>query len=522
MKRKGTWLFRLLLLICFFFGGSCAGSGPENDTGSPHDGDDDVDDDGIDDSDDDSECSFAPQATVTVQPPSEGNLLARQLIVATDSSCSLSGMVTAAGEPGFGPSSPVATDNGHAHSLWFYGLLENRKFDYTIYVKGCPELVVAHGAFETPALPFVAPRPFDVDDSHGADRRDWIAVVLNTIEVPAIQIVNYLVIMDREGRLRFFHELGEHSYAYSLIRFSNGDLATNETAIAFIRPNGFESRLELHLTDPYFSPTHHSLYIEDYDSDMAVTLFNQLGPGLECDLVTPTDMAVGDGIVEVDRHGNELWRWSMFDHQDELPPDQMQPWGCEKYFWGVDKYDWTHANTIVPVPEQDAYLVSIRHLMRLIKVDRATGEILWQMGEGLDFQWIGDEPEADQWFRFQHDAHWLPGERILLFDNGNCRYDPDCGDGPYSRALELQIDEAAMTVEKVWEFRVPFAEMRGAVCRHENGNTLIGSGWRTIGEQVAEADPDGNLVWTAKLPLVQQIAATIYYPAFWNYDATLQ
>jgi len=456
---------------------------------------------------------------LVVDPPPAGNPLARRLRIRTDAACSLGGYVTTDTEPGYGPAFNEPTLPSTVHELWFVGLIDNRTFDYVVHLADDPSVELAAGSFDTPHLPLYVPRPIFLRNSEEAAPDIWLAANINARSYTDSVIadrVGYLMLLDRKGRPRFMYKHPQIP-TYGVIRFRNGNLCFNdEENIWEVDPYGNAwMNFPLHLNEPFFYASHHQHYVADYDAETALTLFTLMGPGLWCDMTTPTQRAVGDGVAEVDRAGNELWRWSVFDHLDVIRPEDQDLFYCIVPFWGLATVDFSHGNSVVPLPEQDAFLLSFRNLKRIVKVDKTTGDVLWQLGEGLDFTWIGDEPEKERWFLYQHDPQWLGNNRLLLFDNGNCRYDFNCIAGPWSRAMELEIDEDAMNVRLVWEHRVPFSPAMGNVERMANGNTLVCSG--ATGE-VYEVTPDGREVWSMNLPPLE-ISTTIHTaPAYWVYE----
>lgn len=484
-------------------GAGCTGQSDHDDGDDLSEHDDDTNAGG-DDDDAPSEPAGFHVATVTVDTPPVGNPLARRIFVSTAYPLSLSGFVHTTGEPGYSPSRPVAGPNAKEHEFWFYGLLEDREFEYVFYPAGRPDQVLARGSFSTPALPSDSPDLVRTTiDPAGTG--DWIVAWMR-IHLPVDHVT--IQVFDRRGRVRFHHDLT--TFADFLRVQNNGDFILTLTShLVGVHPDGTEFVVSpVRLNEPVFTPSHHQFYLDPADPSGAMVVFNRMGPGVECDLITPTYQALGDGIAQIDENGDEVWRWTVFAHQDVIAPEAMDPENCGVYFWGPDTYDWTHANAVIPVPGQNAYLVSLRNVSRIVKVNRATSQIEWQMGEGLDFTWVGaGVPVQDRWFYFQHDSIWLEGPRLLLFDNANCRYGGSCLNGPWSRALELEFDETARTVSTVWEYRVPFALSQGNVQRHPNGNTLIGTGSSRMivelppggieGEQLIELLPDVGMVRAA-------------------------
>lgn len=472
-------------------------SDDDNDNDDDHNDDDDNDDNDNDDNNNDT----VPGATVTVEDPPAGNPLARKIIVETDAPCSLTGKVTTTGEAGYGPSVPITSQTGTNHEFWFYGLFENQQFEYTFSLADKNGPVVAQGTFSTDPLPLEVPDVTTLYFEENPAFTDWYLMYCFDNQ----SFLNLRLIYDRKGRIRYYHPSAAGDFVQVL---DNGDfVSTLHSALIGTRLDGTEYQLfPVNLNPPVIRNTHHKFYVESSDADSATVVFARSGPGVECDLSTPTANGVGDGIAEIDTSGNEIWRFDYFDHTDELPPENMDPDFCGLYFWGADTYDLTHGNSVTRYPGENAYLISYLSQDRVIKVSRDTGEILWQMGHDLDFTWIGNEPADEKWFLLQHEPIWLPGDHILIYDNNKWQ--------TWSRALELAVDLGQMTVEKVWEYRVPHGFGGGNAQRHQNGNTLISSGnsHHTV-EVIADGDIGDELFI---LEYTSAYARAQYYPALWK------
>lgn len=475
MKTRNSFLFLVLIIfvgLAVFTncGNDNDAKTPLSDSGNPSDDDDDDNDDASDDDDDDDDNDddnddddSVPSATVTVDDPPAGNPLARKIVVKTDAPCSLAGKVTTVDEPGYGPSVPETSSKGTHHEFWFYGLLEDLNFEYTFRLANKEGPIVAQGTFSTDPLPLELPDVAYLYFEENPAFKDWYLMYCYDNQ----NYLNLRLIYDRKGRIRFYHPSSAGDFIQVL---DNGDfVSTLHSALIATRLDGTEYQLfPVNLNPPVIRDTHHKFYVNSADATWAMVVFARSGAGVECDLVTPTNSAVADGIAQIDSAGNEVWRFDYFDHTDELPPENMDPDFCQIYFWGPDTYDLTHGNSVTPYPGENAYLISYLSQDRIIKVSRDTGEIFWQMGHDLDFTWIGSEPADEKWFLLQHEPIWLPGDHILIYDNNKWQ--------SWSRALELEVDLVNMTVEKVWEYRVPHGFGGGNAQRNENGNTLISSG----------------------------------------------
>jgi hypothetical protein len=197
---------------------------------------------------------------------------------------------------------------------------------------------------------------------------------------------------------------------------------------------------------------------------------------------------VGDVILEVSREGKVIDRWPMLDLLD---PYRLCYGSCSGYWTSrgfADSNDWCHANATTYDPRDDSIIVSLRTQDCLIKFDRKSGELKWILGDPGHWQ----EPWAEklltplgdvEWQFHQHDCSVTSTGTILCFDNGNFRATPFGPKMPpeesYSRAVEFDIDEEAMTVRQVWAYgKTPGEQLYacyqgGAYRLPKTGNTFI-------------------------------------------------
>ncbi|MDP2312872.1 MAG: aryl-sulfate sulfotransferase [Pseudomonadota bacterium] len=185
---------------------------------------------------------------------------------------------------------------------------------------------------------------------------------------------------------------------------------------------------------------------------------------------------VGDRIVEQAEDGTEREIWNAFDH---LPVARHDGWEFGLYEQGAD---WTHANGLYYDTADDSYVVSLYWTDTLYKIDRETGETIWQFGGAdSDFTLVDDEG-----FSRQH-APEIHGNRLYLFDNGTTP----------SRAVEYELDTTNWTATKVWEWATPEegqAGVLGDVDVLPDDQML--TGWGNLG-QVNVTGLDGTVHWRA-------------------------
>jgi hypothetical protein len=172
-----------------------------------------------------------------------------------------------------------------------------------------------------------------------------------------------------------------------------------------------------------------------------------------------TQLVVGDNIVEFTPEGEIVWNWNSFDHLD------VHRWSYHlmEVYWhnrGFPKHlDWTHGNGVSYDSRDDSVIVSFRHQDAVIKIDKASKEIKWILGDHKG--WTGEfkqkllKPEHDlRWHYHGHNPRVTPDGTIMMYDNGICRAIPFDPQAPphlcFARAIEYDIDEENMTVREAW------------------------------------------------------------------------
>jgi len=184
----------------------------------------------------------------------------------------------------------------------------------------------------------------------------------------------------------------------------------------------------------------------------------------------------GDVVREIDREGNIVWDWKVYEHFDpEIDSIELLD---NRNIWGLINSVW--------ICRDGNVMMSVRNCCEVIKVDYRTGDIIGRYGRGKIFN--------------AHDARELDNGNILLFDNGCQRheYRPN-----YSRVLEIDPN----TDEILWEYKDPHpSDFFSCVCsgseRLPNGNTVICESWHGRGFEVTK---QGELVWEYMSPFVGSI-----------------
>ncbi|MBQ3368922.1 aryl-sulfate sulfotransferase [bacterium] len=199
---------------------------------------------------------------------------------------------------------------------------------------------------------------------------------------------------------------------------------------------------------------------------------------------------VSDRIVNVDRDYNELWNWGYFDS-----PDYFDTVTCND-----DAYvlwcDWTHTNSAKMFKDENIlYFNSL--WLGFYKMNMETKEVIWKFGKDADFTMLSEHPYP--WPTNTHDPKFMDAsrKRLLFYDNG-------MKDRFYSRIIEYEIDEDAMTAEITFEYdgfvsgHPWFADIGSGDADYlENGNFLVTKGNvdESQNSSIFEVTRDGRVVW---------------------------
>ena len=136
-----------------------------------------------------------------------------------------------------------------------------------------------------------------------------------------------------------------------------------------------------------------------------------------------------------------------------------------------DQVDYFHINSIA-VDTDGNLIVSGRHLSSVLKINRKTGAVMWQLGgKQSTFEFTNGSGPS-----FQHDARIVGKNTYSVFDNGDSR------SPQYSRGVTYKIDPAKRTASIVGEWRHSpdlYSLIEGDNRQLPNGNRLIA--WATTG-----------------------------------------
>jgi len=173
--------------------------------------------------------------------------------------------------------------------------------------------------------------------------------------------------------------------------------------------------------------------------------------------------------------GTLLFEWLSADHIDisEVP-------ASERMGQAVNA---THGNGIA-IDLDGHPLLSLRTLHQVIKIDAATGAMMWRLGgPGNQFTFVNDTKGT---FERQHGLRIAGPGQIQLLDNGLV--------AP-SRFVRYLVNPVAMTALAVIDFRdspTTLTPVGGSTDYYANGHGLVSFG---RAGRVVETDPAGNRAW---------------------------
>jgi hypothetical protein len=201
------------------------------------------------------------------------------------------------------------------------------------------------------------------------------------------------------------------------------------------------------------------------------------------DRITPFDLSAYGGlltatlistVIQEQQNGGVVFEWRDLDHvpiTDSVADLTGQI------------VDYTHGNAF-ELDDDGNILASFRNTNQVLKINRQTGAVIWQLGGSSNQFNFTNDPG----FALQHNIRQLDSGNITLFDNGEASRG-------YSRAVEYEIDESGMTITRTWEITGPHATCCGNAQRLGNGNTFIN--WGSAGV-MSEYTAGGDLVWQAE------------------------
>jgi hypothetical protein len=192
--------------------------------------------------------------------------------------------------------------------------------------------------------------------------------------------------------------------------------------------------------------------------------------------------------------GRVLFQWNSQDHvpfsqsEQPLPSSPSTPW------------DWFHINA-VHLDTDGALLIDARNTWTTYKVNRHTGNVVWQLGGKASSFALLQAPSqvpdsAGELFAWQHDPESLGHGIYTWFDNESSGT-PLL---PYSRAITVKLDEHRRTATLLAADNQPeglSAASQGNAQSTRDGGLFVG--WGSL-PYFSQFDRFGRLIFNAQFP----------------------
>lgn len=284
-----------------------------------------------------------------------------------------------------------------------------------------------------------------------------------------------VVIADNEGRVRWYHDLDTFAPDIVATLSSEGDLLiggqNNEPRQVDIATG------EVVAVSPD-SHDHGSFYHHE---------LRELPDGTWLTLADSENRYGGQGspwegfeVIIVDPETQEItYRWTSQEAVDAGDLDRPDSGAY-------------HANAVIPVEDElgTSFWVSLLDAKRIVRIDKDTREIDWQLGPDLDFDLTGGD-----WFDGQHAISYEDGE-LLLYDNHR-------NSNEATRVATFSLDQAGRSIEETWEYRLDnFYPAFGDVKRTDDG-LMVSSGSHWCNDSIRSNISvlvDDQEVWRLEVP----------------------
>jgi len=328
------------------------------------------------------------------------------------------------------------TSNTKSHYVPIYGLYENYQNQVQIYeyIGGARGILISSQTIVTSILPEEVTRPTEFNTTYEYFGKNLMLLI------PALN--SYPLAVDYNGDIRF---VLTKNLPFAPVILDNGHLLLGSDRL-IQQPYYVTGLYEI----DYLGKIHGNYKIPGgYHHDV-----HELPNSNFLVLTNDFNGTVEDKIVEINRNTGEIV--DMIDLRTLLPelqgPAEM---------WTT--FDWFHNNSIDYNTATDEILVSGRHQDIVINISRDTKEINYIIGdpEGWNSSFVEEYfltpiGEEFEWQYAQHSAMFLPGQDVLLFDNGNNKSKDSSTYIPasesYSRLVHYRINRENMTIEQIYQF----------------------------------------------------------------------
>ena len=177
--------------------------------------------------------------------------------------------------------------------------------------------------------------------------------------------------------------------------------------------------------------------------------------------------------------------------------------------------EFSHGNSIAYLEHDDSYLIMLRWISALVKVDRATGAFVWQMG-GVQNEFDDtDNPGSDENLFFEPHFSDAWSDQLFVFNNGP---KPTPNNPSTSRLMRYTLDEDGRTFTNTWSYDTgDYENILGDVRRmgiEGCDNVLVSFSGQG---RIAELTPDGRVAWSTAGSLGYVTTRVYYLPDLYDF-----
>lgn len=297
----------------------------------------------------------------------------------------------------------------------------------------------------------------------------------------------FMAIIDNNGVPRFHRPHASHGYinfrphpdAAATERYSVNRRLDKTESVVELLDEGFRVTDEVTVVAPLTNTDLHDFLITAEGNRLFTSYHPTTHDFRPYGSYSETEATEDAVIQEVTPAGVEVFRWSSWDHRDDMGL------GTDCRVGSFPK-DYAHLNTLQLLDDGDI-LATFRGCAQVLRIDRSagTGAVVWKLG--------GSEPPADSdagWLRIvddpagefcgQHQATLTGSGTLVLFDNGYPCVGPRKTKEPFTRVVEYRIDVTGATATYVRQYVLPteqgISKWEGGVTVLDNGNWLIAWG----------------------------------------------
>ncbi|HWF36809.1 MAG TPA: arylsulfotransferase family protein [Solirubrobacteraceae bacterium] len=208
-----------------------------------------------------------------------------------------------------------------------------------------------------------------------------------------------------------------------------------------------------------------------------------------------------NAIQEIDlKTGKLVFSWDMASHIP-LSEAEVTPAPASAVVW--DPY---HINSI-DIDATGHLLISARDTWGLYEISRHDGHVVWRLGGKNSTFAVGKNAD----FSWQHDARYLPGNEISLFDDSCCSL-PLGKPARFARGLVLKLSSGRKTATVARSYtHNPGLDVptQGSMQTLPGGHVFIGWGQQPLYSEYTAA---GKLLYDARLPNADESYRTLRLP----------